>query len=138
MKPSQLSVVLRRIAVGIDNCEGPVRPDLVSRDLKKILVAMDDDDPWDDEAEQEFEDVRGEGLEDLTLQDVQGGPDYDLSPEEKALMAMDPKFQAFLRDRIDLSPGEPIKYDDVVRVLVEDGLEESAARNYALFAMHEV
>lgn len=41
MKPSRVSAELRRIASGINECSKPVRPDLVERDLKKVLAAMD-------------------------------------------------------------------------------------------------
>ena len=41
MKPSQVSARLRRIASSIDSCSTPVRPDLVSRDLRRVLAAMD-------------------------------------------------------------------------------------------------
>ena len=40
MKPSQLASQLRRIAAGIDRSKNPDR-NLVARDLKKVLVAID-------------------------------------------------------------------------------------------------
>ena len=40
MKPSQVSIALRRIASGIDSCKKPVRSDFVSRDLRLVLAAM--------------------------------------------------------------------------------------------------
>ncbi len=43
MKPSRVSAELRKIASGIDNCSTKVRPDLVSRDLRRVLAAMDTD-----------------------------------------------------------------------------------------------
>ncbi len=40
MKPSQVSAELRRIASGIDSCSTEVRPDLVSRDLRRVLASV--------------------------------------------------------------------------------------------------
>lgn len=41
MEPSQVSTRLRRIAAGIDKCKGSVRPDLVTKDLRRVLAAME-------------------------------------------------------------------------------------------------
>ena len=46
MKPSQLSVRLRRIASAIDLSKNPSRT-LVARDLKKVLAALDQSDEFD-------------------------------------------------------------------------------------------
>ncbi len=41
MKPSRVSARLRRIAANIDSCNVSVRPDLVRRDLHRVLAAME-------------------------------------------------------------------------------------------------
>jgi hypothetical protein len=40
MRPSRVSAELRRIAAGIDSCSTRVRRDLVSRDVRRVLTAM--------------------------------------------------------------------------------------------------
>ena len=135
MRPSQVSAELRRVAAGIDRCRKSVRRDLVARDLGRVLSALDPDyDDWPSEAEEEFEDDDWPfELGDLTLQDVMGGPDYDYGPEERALMGLDPKFRKFLHEK--LGPGK-LEYEDVKKVLMDEGLDEVTASQYALFAMH--
>ena len=73
--------------------------------------------------------------EQLTLRDVQGDTsDYEPSPASQAVMGRDPKFKDFIREKLGLAPDQEPEYDEVIRVLLEEGLDESAAQNYALLA----
>ena len=72
--------------------------------------------------------------EQLTLRDVQGDSGHDLSPESQAVIGTDPKFRDFIREKLGLAPDQKLEYDEVIRVLLEEGLDESAAQNYALLA----
>ncbi|KKL59536.1 hypothetical protein LCGC14_2214320, partial [marine sediment metagenome] len=61
MKPSQVSAELKRIASSIDSCSTKVRPDLVSRDLRRVLAAMEID--W----EKKISDYINEGVDAVAL-----------------------------------------------------------------------
>lgn len=74
--------------------------------------------------------------EQLTLEDVQGESDHygDPSPEERAVTGWDPKFKNYLRDKLGLQPGAKIAYEDAMQVLLDAGLDEKTASQYAMFA----
>lgn len=48
MKPSRVSIELRRIAAGIDSCSKEVQKDLVVRDLRRVLIATESQLSWSD------------------------------------------------------------------------------------------
>ena len=74
-------------------------------------------------------------LDQLTLQDVQGDTFHPPSPEERAITGLDPKFKDYLREKLGLQPGEKIDYEQARQFLVQEGLSEIEASQYALFAM---
>lgn len=78
-------------------------------------------------------------IEQLELRDVQGDPEYytPTTPEERAVYGESEEFKKFLQEKLGLSPGQPIKYEDAIQALVEEGLDEKKAKEYALWAAQD-
>ena len=149
MKPGRVANIIRRIASAIENSTDP-NVEFVIKDIKKLKLAVEGDEDEGPESEEEWEEPtelevemeaepsKPEGWEHLEpkgLSEIIGDTEM-MTPEEKFLSVnFDPKFKKFLREKLGLSSGKPLKYADILRVLIEEGLPEERAAHFAYLSM---